>query len=369
MKNVSQDLLDRLLLDRLPRVESSRSSTLSFDIHGLSVNVVSDSAFMLGAVREMLMYFLLPEKRPSAEVRFHLLESSLDAGLVQKIRDRGDLLYDSKEGDELGILRETEVTLKYFFYEGAYVADFGANGIFLLDLQGGKGTGFFPNPSALHPGFFSNFFFLIGFSEILRSKELFLIHSGALAWKGQGVLIPGFTGSGKTTLTLALGREGFRFLSDDRPLIREIREGEIVTGETDGGFEILAFPEEVDVTEETLALFPEMSRLPDGFFKRGPRKKRFWFEKVYPGSILNACRPRVLVFPKIVDQEKSRLKPISRTEAVERLLPHTLLVFEESIARRQFHLLCRLMEKMDCYRLYFGKDVLDVHRQIKEVME
>lgn len=48
-----------------------------------------------------------------------------------------------------------------------------------------------------------------------RVRSHFLIHAAALSRDGRGLLIAGPSGCGKTTLTLALIRRGFAFLSDD----------------------------------------------------------------------------------------------------------------------------------------------------------
>lgn len=41
------------------------------------------------------------------------------------------------------------------------------------------------------------------------------VHSGSVAWKGQGIIIPGTSYSGKTTLTAELVRRGASYLSDE----------------------------------------------------------------------------------------------------------------------------------------------------------
>ncbi len=333
--------------------------TRSFSIHGLSLQVKSNSLFILDAISELLHYFRRPKPIREPEVDFHLLASPLTEFLVlSRIRKEGQLLYDSKKDDEMGLSRGMKIRLRYLSWKKFYVADYGPRGAFLLDLPRGTGIGFFPDPSFFHPGIFSNFVFLIGLSEILRSRALFLIHGAALSRKGKGFLIPGFTGSGKTTLSIALMRAGFQFLSDDRPFLRENGDG----------FELLAFPEGLDVTEKTISFFPELRNLPRSLFKDGPTKKRFWAETVYPRSILEACTPEVLIFPEIIKAERSHLEPLSRIEAIGRLLPHSLLVFEHRTARKQFHILCRLVEKMDCYCLHFGKDLTQVHRLVEEVL-
>jgi hypothetical protein len=330
----------------------------SFSIHGLSLNLISNSGFMLKAVESLLFYFQRSTVFSDPDVEFHLFETPPEEmHPFEQMRDGGEVLYDSEVEDRMGLARRMGLTVRYLSWKDHYIADFGSWGVLILDLADAAGYGFFPETSALDPAVFSNFIFLIGLSEILRSKELFLIHSGALGKDGKGILVPGFTGSGKTTLTIALVRQGFRFLSDDRPLLRENRP-----------MELLAFPERVDVTEKTASFFPELRDLPVHLFKKGPLKKSFWIETAYPDSIVESCRPEVLIFPRVAERKRSRLIPLSRVEATERVLPHSLLVFERGIAEKQFHFLCRMVERMDCYELRFGQDVLQVHRVIEEAM-
>jgi hypothetical protein len=47
------------------------------------------------------------------------------------------------------------------------------------------------------------------------AQRFFLIHAGAVAREGQAILIGGPAGAGKSTLTLALTRLGYGFMSDD----------------------------------------------------------------------------------------------------------------------------------------------------------
>jgi hypothetical protein len=50
---------------------------------------------------------------------------------------------------------------------------------------------------------------------LTRSRAFHLVHAGSLVRSGRGVLLVGAPFAGKTTLTLALCREGFRYFSDD----------------------------------------------------------------------------------------------------------------------------------------------------------
>jgi hypothetical protein len=340
-------------------VKYPSSLTQTFFIHGFFFNLSSNSPYILDAVNDLLAYFRSPRVEEEAEFHFYLMQSPLsNVEVLPVIRKEGHLLFDSKEESQFNLSQKMELHLKYFSWGKIFAADFGSNGVLILDHPNGVGAGWFPAPSSFHPGILSNFIFLIGLSELLRSRALYIIHAAALSRDGKGVLIPGFTGSGKTTLSIALLREGFKFLGDDRTFVKE-----------DGNkLKLLAFPDELDVTEETILSFPEMTALPEDTFKKGLRKRKFWVERVYPDSIVNISAPKILLFPRIVQKEESQLQPLSKAEAVERLLPHSLLVFDRTIAEKHFHLLCHLVEKVDCYQLDFGKDLLHVHKFIERIL-
>ncbi len=337
----------------------SSLTTCGFLIHGLPLNVTSNSGGILNPVNDLLAYFRTPFQAADPEIDFLLMESPLsNFAALEIIRREGKLLFDSEGDDELGLSRDGGFELKYFSWRDMFIADFGSKGILVLDIFKGLGLGLFPDPSAIHPAIFSNFIFISGLSEVIRPRNLMLIHAAALAKDGKAILIPGFTGGGKTTLSVALLRGGFKILSDDRPFLRKATDG----------FNLLAFPEDVDVTEQTISFFPELANGPCDLFKMGLRKKKFWVEKVYPNSIIDAAKPKVLLLPNIVDHPVSRLKPMPKIEAVSKLLPHGLLVFDREIAEHHFHLLCQLVEEMDCYQIDFGKDLLEVYKLIEKIL-
>jgi len=329
-----------------------------YSVHGLAVRVVSDSRVILDAVGGLLGYFEQKETS-STDVTFYLMKKAPSKFPYQeRFLKEGRILFDSREDNQFNLSSILDAYLLYRSWGKYFMADFGPRGSFFIDTSAGLAFGFLPEPESIHPAILSNFMFLLAFSEMFRARNYFLIHSAAVMGNGKGVLIPALSGSGKTTLCLSLLRGGFKYLSDDRPFLRRMN----------GGFEVLSFPEEIDVTDKTVSLFPELGELDDTVLTLGLRKKKFFVESLYPGITVDRTVPSVLLFPKIVDEGKSRLKPLPKIEAVSRLLPHSLLVMDPDVAVRQFHLLCEMVETMDCFELDYGKDVLDVHKMIWELL-
>jgi hypothetical protein len=201
--------------------------------------------------------------------------------------------------------------------------------------------------------------FHLALTELLRHRGFYTVHAAALEKHGRGILIPGTSGRGKTTSFISLLRSGYRYLSDDHPLIR------------DGGtsVQILPFPARIKATEDTIAFFPELVEAPNLVLRAGSPKRSFQAMDLYPTSVADDCQLAVVLFPNIVDAPRSHLERLPKHRALELLLPQALLVYDPEVARREFQVLAKLVQQADCYRVHFGRDVLDLPRLITPLLE
>lgn len=183
--------------------------------------------------------------------------------------------------------------------------------------------------------------------EALRSHDLVMVHAAALADDARVALFPAASGCGKTTLTLAMLRAGFRFLSDDSPFLR-LRDGRI---------EVCGFPERVNVMERTSRFFPELrSYWLAG--ERDPHREKVPLDvtAVYGACMGETGTPGAIIFPEIVEDETSSVAPLSKTEALFRLLPLAGCSPSPTFAQTQFDLLSRLVRDVPCLTLRTGRD-------------
>lgn len=72
------------------------------------------------------------------------------------------------------------------------------------------------------------------------------------------------------------------------------------------------------------------------------------------------CAPAMLLFPHVSDTPYSCLEPLSKSRALEAMMPHVSCLYDREMARREFHTLSRLVQQVDRYRLHFGQDVQDL---------
>ncbi len=194
-------------------------------------------------------------------------------------------------------------------------------------------------------------------AEMLKQLHLFNIHTAAVTHNETGIMFPAQAHSGKSTLTIAMVRAGFGFLSDDICFVKK----------NSSKLSLLGFPEPIKIWDETVGFFPELSFLNEQK-QCAQFKKSFCVEDVFPDSTKTQATPRFLILPKISSSKRSRLQPISKTEAMVELIPQSLMVANKNIVKHHLEILAQLVEECNCFRLTAGQDVLDIPKLIKDIL-
>lgn len=199
--------------------------------------------------------------------------------------------------------------------------------------------------------------------RLMLSKYGFsIIHAGCAVKDGMGVLIPSAYGKGKTTTTLNLVRNGFKFLSDEYILLEE----------SNGRVKAHAFPQRIGVKKNLINLFPELKFLRNR--KDSPhRKKRFWIDEAYPKAAIDVCYPKLIIFPHFKRNGSLTLSWVSKKEALFNILKDKEnfdknggLVFKDAVIRH-FNMLSSLIEQADTYHLiYSNNNLCNVTERIEE---
>lgn len=328
-----------------------------FSLYGTSVRYVTTSPFLAAPGNELLKHFRRDSLDESASLTlwFHAVQNRADIPLIKSSSARR---LSSGTGAESGDRRETGLPYEVFHDSGRLIADFPHVGVLVIDGKQHKADGYLIKPEIMPEGLIE-YLFHLALIELLRREGLYTIHATALEKHGRAVLIPGNSGRGKTTSFISLLRSGYRYLSDDHPLLRDA--GTHV--------DILPFPIKINVTEETIAFFPELRSAPDHILRPGFPKRAFYAEELYPTSMGQHCRPGLVLFPHVIDASHSHLERLPKSRALEMLLPQALLVYDADVARREFHVLTKIVQQVDCYRLHFGRDILDLPRLITPLLE
>jgi hypothetical protein len=182
--------------------------------------------------------------------------------------------------------------------------------------------------------------------ETMKRFGRFPLHAAALALNGKGLLVPGASGSGKSTTSVTLLRAGFDFLSDDTVFLTRPADDLWVEG----------FPDEVDVTEHTVARIPELYHLADAPLLPGRDKHGFRIEDVFGVAPLPGCRPEFLIAPQVVPGPASELEPLAPSEAFMGLIPNVLMT-DPSASQAHLDMLAELVESVPCLRFRVGSDL------------
>jgi len=195
--------------------------------------------------------------------------------------------------------------------------------------------------------------------ELLRHRGLFHVHAAGLARGERGVLLPGDTGAGKSTLTVSLIRAGWDYLSDDALLLRA----------GPAGVEALAVPDEFHLDPALGERFPELAVLAEReAYNAGPRRA-FRPEEVYDRSPVPACVPSLILFPQI-GPGGTRAEAMTPSQALTALIRASALVLlDERVAAPHLDALRRLVSQCRCYRLCHGPDALADPERVPRLVE
>lgn len=208
-------------------------------------------------------------------------------------------------------------------------------------------------PCFLAPDFFSHSpfeqreFFLLALLMLLRPHGLYGLHACGLERDSVGLLVVGASGSGKTTTSLGLIRQGWRYLSDDAVLLKAL---------ADGSVQASAFRRGFSCTPETLAYFPELN----GNAEFGdPDGKRI----VYPGDAFGNfapdCVPSLLIFPTVTAASRTTLRPLKTAHSLIRLGQQSAgIMTDTAVSQRQLGVLKTLTDQTRSFELQLGRDAL-----------
>ena len=150
-------------------------------------------------------------------------------------------------------------------------------------------------------------FWHVNSETIRRTGDFLLIHAGAVrAPGGQGVVLPGASGAGKTTLVGGLVSAGFDYLSDEAAAIDPV------------GRRLYPYPKALTVKRQLAELFPDV---------RVPAVRSGWVdgqvhlrpEDIRPDSLGSPCEVGVIITPRYVEGAQTEVVPMSRAESAVEL--------------------------------------------------
>ncbi|MEZ4698392.1 MAG: hypothetical protein R2832_18385 [Rhodothermales bacterium] len=195
-------------------------------------------------------------------------------------------------------------------------------------------------------------YFIVTFAllALLQRRSLYAIH-GAAVCRGeeQGILFVGYSDTGKSTMTMALVRRGWDYLSDDSIFVHESNET----------VEALPFRRDFGLDPDADQYFPELAGT-DSMQMTDIEKLRVKVDQLFPAQGRERCIPRVIIFPKITDIERSVLSEVGQSEALALLMRQCSFIdTDRDLAAAQMKTLQGLVRQCRLYKLQAGRDLKD----------
>ena len=325
---------------------SNNQSTRTYGFHGLQLRVSSSAAI---ATCLDARFQMLPSHGECAQTIFFDFESvpNTKAHRFGKPPGRAKPFYELEGGDASYFATEDQLYLCY--QDRVRVLCMPGSGCALFSVC---------DPEIDNLWIASHLLFTLCLVEILKRRGMYSVHAGGFSANGKCLLIPGTSGAGKSTLTVASLRANFDYMSDDMVFLN---------ARTDG-FRVLAFPEEVDVSDQTAGFFPELSFLLRAPKRHGWRKRQIHPIQVYGAKVAQEARPAAVVIPRIAQAESSVVTRMEPDEALLEMVPNVLLT-EASSCRAHLDALSGLVASTPCYRLETGRDFDRLSVRFRELLE
>lgn len=321
--------------------------TDNYRIHGRGIRIRTNNPNISKTLKNLLGHFSVPEIEPQENCATFFLYSAKNFDEISAPLLPRSSKPISFSGDNLYFMEENRL---YTILPGKTAV--------MCDFSQMEVHGVITEPLSSDSWIVFQLFFSPSFLEILKKLGFYNLHASTVCLKDKGIFFSATTGSGKSTLAICLVRSGFGFLSDDITFAYR----------NSSNIELLAFPQPTQMWDDALQRFPELHQIQPQRARCQGHKKQFRVEEIYPGSIRNKARAKVVIFPKIVNQEKSHLQEVSKTKALIELIPQSLMVAQRSIVKDHLDILSDLIDQCDCYKLFFGSDLDHIPELISGVL-
>lgn len=318
--------------------------TSACNLHGVKTRIATNAEAVATAVDDFLSEFPA-EPGTAFDIEFFLFTAGSLPEAAVPIPGSAQMLYD---WGMVKVLHEGDYRYEKVDRRARVIADVG-NAV---------AAGFAEDDLLQTDWLVTNLFFYPLWAQLMKVKGLFPLHAAGLVRDGRSVLFLGKSGSGKSTLSIHLVKGGYGLLSDDTVFLRL----------DDGRVESLSFPEEINVTKKTIEMIPELSQV-ESFTENPFRdKSSFPIEELFPGCVVDAAVPSVLIFPELTDSSDTVIEPMAGSEALTLSMRYGFFFMDPSTTAHHFQILSALVSQSKCYRLYSGHDQEQLDAKVDELL-
>lgn len=241
--------------------------------------------------------------------------------------------------------------------DGRYVGFRYDDSLTLLDRRDQRMIGCRRSGSQLSRGECSKPFVVL-LSIWYHDRGIQIFHAGLIARDGAGVLIPGASGTGKSTTSLASASQGLEYLGDDFVGV-ERADGRGFRGHSIYGTACLA--------REGIARFDAIrpEAVQDGF--PGEEKPILFLPEVFPDRLRRTVPIRAVVLLR-VGVARTDVRKATRPEALRQFAASTLHTVVPRPGREALELIADLVERVPAYWLLLGSDPQDIPPSVERIL-
>jgi hypothetical protein len=180
------------------------------------------------------------------------------------------------------------------------IATFGGSNIFMFDLIRREISATVSAQTARTAAFWADTLFPIAVGVLGSAIGILPLHAACLEVGGNGILIAGASGVGKSTLAVALAQAGLNYVSDDWTYIGNDRHGLLAHGV---GASAKLLP-------DAIQHFPELARFQLSVALNGELAYLLSASEAFPSGSVRSCVPQWFVFLERTTGSGCEISPI-----------------------------------------------------------
>jgi len=188
------------------------------------------------------------------------------------------------------------------------------------------------------------------FNWWVEKQNMQCVHAAAVGTDKGGVLLPGKSGSGKSTTSLACLNSDLLYVSDDTSLV--------TCDPVPFAYSLYNTAKIVDFQH-----LPHLASLVNNTDRVEDEKGMIFLQKHFPEKIADGFPLKGILVPRITGKKQTYVKPTNPIVALKALAPSTLFQLPGA-GNRAFQLMSQLVKSVPCYQLELGTDMQEIPKVI-----
>lgn len=182
------------------------------------------------------------------------------------------------------------------------------------------------------------------------------VHAGAVGRGGEGVLVAGKSGSGKSTSTLACLEGGLDYAGDDYVLL-----------DARGAPAAECLYSTAKLVPDNLFRFPRLREQVTNADRLDDEKALLYVNESHGRQVANAMRLRAILLPRVTGRRETRLTPATAAAAVFAIAPTTILHLPNGAAG-VMEKVSRVARQLPVYWLEAGTELEQIPRVVESLL-